>query len=278
MTNLERTLSLIETLRAQGEAFCVVTIIRTADSTSARPGAKAVVLSSGELIGFVGGGCVTGAVRMTALNCLESGQPEMIRVRPRDQVAADVDADGVPLHGSSCPSGGTVEAFVEPFSAPKRLVIFGASPIAQSVLALAPGLGFRSIVIADEADQAKIPGADQYRATVDAIDTAGFGPADAMIAATQGRGDLAALRAMAASAAGYKGMVCSRKKRAALMTRLRASDPDLVAGLEALHAPAGLDIGAIEPEEIALSILTEIVQHQRRGSGAEAPRAASAMP
>ena len=111
MTTSGKTLDLIEELRAGGHSFCIATVIRTADSTSARAGAKAVVTPDGELSGFVGGGCVTGAVRRAALESLENGEPQMIRVKPKEQVVTATDIDGVTLHKSSCPSGGTVDIF-----------------------------------------------------------------------------------------------------------------------------------------------------------------------
>lgn len=263
MTTAQKTLDLIDALRADGRAFCVATILRTADSTSARPGAKAVILPDGELFGFVGGGCVTGAVKRTALACLDTGEPRMIRVRPKDDVVTAVDVDGVHLHKSSCPSGGTVEIFLEPTRAPRTLAVFGASPIAQALLNSANGLGFHTIVIADEADREKVVGARRYLASIDDLEGA-LGARDSIVAATQGRRDLEALRAIAGSGAGYKAMVCSRKKRQALTERLAAEGAELVEGLAMLHAPAGLDIGAIEPEEIALSIMCELIAVHRR--------------
>lgn len=269
MTLSDKTLDLIETLRARGESFCVATILRTADSTSARPGAKAVITADGVLHGFVGGGCVTGAVRRGALDCLESGRPNMIRVKPKDEVVTPVDVDGVQLHRSSCPSGGTVEIFLEPMRSARILLICGASPIAQSILSLAGGLAYRVVVAAAKEDHGKMPGAAAY---IDgfALDDLGLSAEDAAIVATQGKQDRDALRAVLASGAGYKGMVCSRKKRRALTDRLTADSPDLRAAFAQLHAPAGLHIGAIEPEELAVSVIAEVIATQRMGAARDA--------
>ena len=148
MATSDKTLDLIENLRSQGKRFCVATIVRTADSTSARAGAKAVVTMDGTLHGFVGGGCVTGAVRDTALECIRSGEPKMIRVKPSDEVVTTVDVDGVQLHKSSCPSGGSVELFLEPMRSPRTLLICGASPIAQAIIGVGHALGYRMVVAA----------------------------------------------------------------------------------------------------------------------------------
>ncbi len=264
MTITSKILDLIEHLRAQSESYCVVTILRTADSTSARPGAKAVITSTGELHGFVGGNCVTGAVKRAALECLQTGQPKMIRIKPNDDVVSPVDVDGVQLHRSNCPSGGTVEVFIEPRHAARKLLICGASPIAQSILLLARGLGYRIVVAADKQDHQDMAGADVYLSNFEFDDLA-LSATDAAIVATQGKQDRDALRAILLSEAGYKGMVCSGKKRQALMQQLVLENSKFQALDSDLHAPAGIYIGAIEPEEIALSVVSEIVACQRLG-------------
>lgn len=267
MVASDKTLDLIEKLRAKGESFCVATILRTADSTSARAGAKAVVTQEGDLHGFVGGGCVSGAVRRAALESLASGEPQMIRIKPTDEVVTPVDTDGVSLHKSSCPSGGTVDVFLEPMRAPRTLLICGASPIAQAILNVAGGLGSRVVVACLNDDRSKMAGADAY---IDGFDLASLPltPGDAAIVATQGKRDRDALRGILESGAGYKGMVCSRKKLSKLSTDLLAENASLSGAFGVLHAPAGLDIGAIEPEEIAVAVAAEIVAHRRRQSAA----------
>ncbi|MGI9412624.1 MAG: XdhC family protein [Hyphomicrobiales bacterium] len=267
MTTLDETLDLIAQLRGQGASFCVATILRTANATSARAGAKAVVTADGTLHGFVGGGCVTGAVCRAALECLRTGEPQMIRVKPKDEVVAPVDADGVRLHQSSCPSGGTVDVFLEPMRAARVLLVCGASPIAQAIVHAGRTLGFRVVVAAPAGDHDKISDAHRY---IDGFDL-GDRPleqADAAIVATQGKRDRDALRAVLGSNAGYKGMVCSRRKLAKLSDELMAEDHSFAEPLKQLHAPAGLDIGAIEPEEIAVAVVGEVVAHRRRRGAA----------
>lgn len=262
MATSDKTLDLIETLRSQGKSFCVATILRTADSTSARAGAKAVVTTDGVIHGFVGGSCVTAAVRRTALECISSGEPGMIRIKPGDEVVTPVDVDGVRLHKSSCPSGGSVELFLEPMRSPRTLVICGASPIAQAIIGFGHALGYRVVVAASADDHRQMPNADLY---IDGFgfDDLGLTASDAAIVATQGKRDRDALRAVLLSAAGYKGMVTSRKKIARLKQDLISEKNVPAASFDDLHAPAGLLIGAIEPEEIALSLVSEIVMRLR---------------
>ncbi len=259
----DKTLDLIETLRREGKSFCVATIVRTHDATSAKPGAKAVVTEDGALHGFLGGACVTGAVRKEALSTLETAEPAMIRVKPKDQVVAPVDADGTTLHKSSCPSGGTVEIFLEPMRATRRLIVLGGSPIALTLIDLAKAIGYRTILAAPGLNEEPPVNADEFHTSFDSA-VAEASPADALVLSTQGRRDREALRAALASNAGYLGMVASRAKFRALAAEVGA-DPVMSARLGDVHAPAGLDISAVEPEEIAVSIIGQIVQSRRAG-------------
>ncbi|WP_419908503.1 XdhC family protein [Hoeflea sp.] len=271
----ENTLDLIETLRGSGQSFCIATIVRTKDATSAKPGAKAVVTEDGELHGFLGGGCVTGAVRKEAIAALETQQPKLIRVRPKEEVVAPVDKDGTTLHKSSCPSGGTVEIFLEPMKARRRLIVLGSSPIAKTLVSIAGAIGYQTIAGApgeasEVLDEADARYADLSEAAAQA------GPGDALILSTQGRRDREALRAALQSRAGYIGMVASRRKFGALAEEFSA-DPDLAPRLADVRAPAGLDIKAVEPEEIALSIMGEIIALRRAGQfGNKAPETGAA--
>ena len=263
----DTTLDLIETLRRAGQSFCVATIVRTKDATSAKPGAKAVVTEDGELHGFLGGACVTGAIRKESLAALKTGEATMIRVKPKDEVVAPVDADGTTLHKSSCPSGGTVEIFLEPMKATRRLIVLGASPIALTLVDLAKAIGYRTILAAPGLNEEPPASADEVHANF-ASAAAMATQADALVLSTQGRRDREALRAALASDAGYLGMVASRTKFHALAADV-AEDAALAARLGDVHAPAGLDISAVEPEEIALSIIGQVVQLRRSKQIAE---------
>ena len=263
MTASDNVFNLIERFRTEGKVFCIATILRTAESTSARPGAKAVITADGDLHGFVGGGCVTGAVRRGALDCLKNNEPRMIRIKSHDSVESSVDSDGVQLHKSSCPSGGTVEVFLEPMQSPRILLICGASPIAQAILPLAKGLGYRVVVAALPEDHEKVPGAAMYLDGFQ-IDELKLSSNDAAIVTTQGKRDREALRAVINSQSGYIGMVCSRKKLKSLKDALVGEAPAMTHGFARLHAPAGLHIGAVGPEELAMAVVCEIIAHHRQ--------------
>lgn len=238
-------LDLIACLRDRGEAFAIATVVRTVAATAAKAGAKAVIHPDGTISGgWIGGGCARGAVLRSAHEAMADGTARLVSVRPADVLEADglspgETRDGVRFARSACPSRGTMDVFVEPVLPRPVLALWGATPVAEALADLAPRFGF-------------------------AIALAGDGPAPAAayaVVATQGRGDAAALAAALATRAGYTAFVGSRAKTAALSARLRAEghDPDR------LIAPAGLDIGAISPEEIALSILAQMVAHRRHG-------------
>lgn len=266
MTTTQKILDLIEQLRQQSKSFCIATVINISGSTAAVVGTKAVITEDGEMNGFIGGGCVTGAVKRNALECLESGKPKLIRVAPKDKQSLNDELSDMQLFVSHCASGGTTDFFLEPVSARQRLFICGASPIAQSLLNFAKKLGRRVIVIAAQGDQAKILGADEYFEDYE-FDQWQVTADDSIVIATQGKQDLKALLATLHSLAGYKAMICSVKKLKSLKQKVLAETDDDKALFSDLYAPAGLDIGAVSPEEIALAIMSEMVAHHRKTTG-----------
>ncbi|NRG18728.1 XdhC family protein [Rhizobiales bacterium] len=251
----------IERLRAEGRPFCVATVLRAAGITAAKAGCKAAITDTGEIIGHLGGGCVQGAARKAAVEALSSGEPGIIRVKPSETVVSLEDDDGVRLYKSGCPSGGTVDILLEPYRRPPMVVIFGKTPIARAVARHAAMLGYD---IAATVDPDGIAG--QYRLIENAdLSELGLSAGDFVIVATQGEGDLAALRAAIESPADYVGMVASRRKAEFLKQKLAESGmaPERLARLV---SPAGLDLGGVDPGEIAISILSEIVRRRHAGS------------
>ena len=258
----ERVMRRIAELRDQGDEFCVATVVRTEHATSAKAGAKAVITRDGELEGFLGGSCVQGAVKQAAEAVMVEGAPRLIRVKPKDQVVEQLDIDGVELHKSSCPSGGTVELFVEPMLLAPHLVICGASPVAVALAALASAMGYRVTAAALAEDLARFTDADRRHAGFD-LSALGIDEGAYIVVSTQGKRDREALAAALGSKAQYVAFVGSRRKSETLLAHLR--EQHLTADeLAKLSAPAGLDINAIGPEEIALSILAEIVRVRRQ--------------
>ncbi len=255
----------IDRQRHSGRPFCVATVVRTADVTSAKAGAKAVVTAEAEVLGHLGGTCVTRAVRRAAEEALAAGEARLIRVKPSETVVALSDADGAQLFKSGCPSGGTVDLLIEPYELPPVIAILGTTPIARAIAAQAALAGFRPALAEGAAGP---PGTLRF----DGTDLSGLGLAerDFAVVASQGVQDLACLRAALDSLAGRVSMIASRRKAAVLAAKLAGSGLD-AARIAALKSPAGLDIGAVHPPEIALSVISEIVLWRAAARGGQMP-------
>ncbi len=268
MTPKREIADLAAELRRAGEAFVLATVVRTVAATAAKAGAKAVIMPDGSIAqGWIGGGCARGAVLKAARESFADGKARLVSVQPDELLAeagieAGAEKDGVRFARNMCPSKGTMDVFVEPVLPLPQLHVLGASPVAVALAALSRQFGYRAIACAPAADQAAFADVD------DRID--GFLlPATSkgeryVVVATQGRGDEAALRAALSAPASHVAFVGSRAKAESLKSKL-AADGVPPQTLQRLKAPAGLDIGAITPEEIALSILAELTMVRRKG-------------
>ena len=259
---------LVSSLKEEGEPFAVATVIRTISVTSAKAGAKAVIQADGTIAeGWIGGGCARAAVLKAARDSIADGEPRLVSVQPEDLLAdsgvsAGDERDGVRFARNMCPSQGTMDVFVEPVIPRPELVILGSSPVAVALAQLSKALGFSRTVCASEADQNLFEDADRR------IFEFGLEQKKRtwrfVVVATQGKGDQAGLKAALTAETDYVAFVGSHKKAASLKDKLE-DDGIPKERLDALKAPAGLDLKAITPEEIALSILSEIVLRHRSG-------------
>lgn len=272
MTAHVDVMELLSRLKAADQAFALATVVRTVSVTAAKAGAKAIIRPDGTIVaGWIGGGCARGAALRAAREALADGRSRLVSIQPQELLAelgveAGESRGGVDFARNLCPSQGTMDIFVEPILPRPALVIMGASPVAFALAEQARPLGFHVTVAAPSGDLPAEPDADL---TVDGFQLAAPGAARRFIVvSTQGKGDEAALRAALAAEAEYLGFVGSRKKIAALRTKLSGEGIE-PAALERIRAPAGLDLGAITPEEIALSILAEITLVRRRGQRGE---------
>jgi xanthine dehydrogenase accessory factor len=251
-------------------------VVRTVSVTAAKAGAKAIILADGSVSeGWIGGGCARAAVLKAARESLADGRARLVSVEPPDVLQAKGLTSGEEREGARfvknmCPSQGTMDIFVEPVLPRPEIVICGSSPVAVALADLGRRLGFAVTACAPAAEQAAFEDVDR-RIEGYALPVEQEG-ARFIVISTQGRGDEAALKAALAAEADYVAFVGSRRKAAALRAKLanEGADPDRIARVK---APAGLDLGAITPEEIALSILSEIVAHHRRTARAMAKSA-----
>jgi xanthine dehydrogenase accessory factor len=268
MTAHVEVMDLVAQMKAAEQAFALATVVRTVSVTAAKAGAKAIIRPDGTIVaGWIGGGCARGAVLKAAREALRDGEPRMVSVQPEDLLAelgvkpGDY-RDGVRFASNMCPSKGTMDIFVEPVLPHPSLVIFGASPVAMSLATQARQLGYHVTLSAPSADLVVIPDTDTL------VDGYALGELTStrrfIVVSTQGKGDEAALRAAVSVDAEYHAFVGSRRKMTVLRDKLAAAGVAPEA-LDRVKAPAGLDLGAITPEEIAMSILAEITVERRRG-------------
>jgi xanthine dehydrogenase accessory factor len=266
MDRMPDVLELVPSLKAKGEAFVLATVVRTVAATAAKAGAKAIIRADGSISeGWIGGGCARGAVLKAAHDALADGQARLISVQPPDVlqehgVAAGEEREGVRFAKNTCPSHGTMDIFIEPVLPRPQVVLCGSSPVALAIADLAPRLGFSVTASAPPAEQSAFARADR-RIDDFALPVVEEGERY-IVVSTQSRGDEKALMAALATDARYVAFVGSRLKAQTLKTVLAARGVD-AARLAELRAPAGLDLGAIGPEEIALSIIAEIVAFRR---------------
>jgi xanthine dehydrogenase accessory factor len=269
-------LATISARKASGEPFALATVVRTVASTAAKAGAKAVILPDGMIsAGWIGGGCARAAVLKAARDALADGKSRLVSVWPEDVlneegVAAGDERAGVRFAKNMCPSQGSMDIFVEPVLPQPQVIVCGSSPVAVAVADFARHGGFVVTVCAPAAEQSAFEDADRrIEGYALPVNEAG---ARFVVVSTQGRGDEAALLAALAIEADYIAFVGSRKKADALKSELleRGVAPERLAKLK---APAGLDLGAITPDEIAISILAEIVAVRRgkQSRGAAGP-------
>jgi xanthine dehydrogenase accessory factor len=247
---------LITELRGRRQPFAVATVIETEGSVSAKTASKAVIDAAGNMLGgWVGGGCAEGAVRKAALDCLAAGRTAVL----------DLDLDDEVL-GTGMPCGGTMRVYVEPFLPQPSLWILGHGRIAECLCLIGSELGFHVVVDDPDADREHYPAASLL--ITDDLDYSQLTPgtADFVVIATQHKGDHESLQTVLRRHVPYVGLVASKKRSRLVLDYLRKEGLDN-GKLARVHAPAGLDLGACTPEEIALSVMSEIVLLHRGGSG-----------
>ena len=243
-------------LSAREEPFVVATVVKTEGSSSARAGAKAIIVEDGRTIfGWVGGGCAESTVLEESLAAFKDGNPRMIHLDLQDEIL-----------GVGMPCGGTMEVYVEPFLPRPPLVIVGHGRIAEMLASLGTQMGFSVTVDDPLATEEKFPSADRLIREDADLSVLPVQPRSYVVIATQHRSDDVALRRALDAQAGYIALVASRKRtKIVFETLIGQGVPQ--EQLESIRAPAGLDIGARTPEEIALSILSQIVLVRRGGTG-----------
>lgn len=240
-------------LSSKDEPFAVATVIQIEGSASAKPGSKAIIAANGQtVLGWVGGGCAESAVRQEALESLKDGQTRIITLDLTDEVL-----------GVGMPCGGLMKVYIEPFLPKPELLIIGRGRIAETLAHLGHLMNFSVTVNDPGATREAFPTADRLITDFSEMHVESK---TYVVIATQHKGDHLSMKKAIEGQAPYIALIASRKRSQLVFDYL------LTAGvprgeLARVRAPAGLDIGAYTPEEIALSIMSEIVAVRRGGSG-----------
>jgi len=223
---------------AARQPYVSATVVQVERPTSARPGDSAVVHRDGRIDGFVGGVCAESTVRMYALQAMTTGEPLLLRIVPVEGQTPP-DGEGMVTVHNPCLSAGALQIFIQPHLPPQRVSVYGSAPIARAVAELSRHIGYE-VTESEEVDS-ELPA-----------------ETSAVVVASLGRFDEQALLRAIAAGVPYIGLVASPKRGSAVLAGLGMPPGDL----GRIHTPAGLDIGARTPQEIALSILAQIISLQ----------------
>lgn len=246
----------------KGESVALATIVKVSGSAPRKEGAKILVKPDGSTVGTIGGGALENAVIQEALIALAEGKPRLLHY--------GLQADLHPEDLGVC--GGNVEIFVDVISPTETLLLIGGGHVSLALAKLAKELGYRIAVLDEKGEFAskdRFPFADEVRAgeLTSLLENFPITSHTWVVIATRSHeSDALALEKVINSPASYIGLLGSRRKVALIFKRLREKgfDQSLI---DKVHAPIGLDIGAETPEEIAISIMAEIVLHKRGGTG-----------
>jgi xanthine dehydrogenase accessory factor len=240
----------VEALRARRTPFVLATVVRAQRPTSAKPGDRALVLPDGTLDGFVGGTCAADTVRGEGLRLLATGESTLLRITPSP--AALGDEEGLVTVSNPCLSGGALDIFLEANVPPPLVRIFGDAPVARALVEVGRAMGYEVEATADPT--APIP-AD----------------AAAVVIASHGRDEEPVIAAALAAGVPYVALVASRKRGTAVLGTVEGA-------AEKVSSPAGLDIGARTPAEVAVSIYAELITSRRASPRRELPLLPAAPP
>jgi xanthine dehydrogenase accessory factor len=268
-------LGLAADLARREEPFVLAVVVRRRPASSAQAGDMALVTAAGAFHGWLGGSCTQPTVVREAQRALADGRPRLLALTP-DPASPELERrPGVVVFPMTCHSGGTVEIYLEPILPAPRLVVFGVSPIARALVKLAKAMGYAVAAVDAAADAALFPEADEVLTDLAEVARRATPQPPFAVVATMGERDEESIRAALALRPAYLGVVASAKRFAQLRQTLLAAGTTAEA-LSGIRSPAGVAIGAQLPEEIALSVLAEIVE--RRRAAAPAASATTAAP
>ena len=246
-------------LKNSAEAYAIAIIVRRKIPSSGKPGDKAIITEDGYIHGWIGGGCTRGIVLKEALLSIKERKPRCVSITPSKIEGAD---ENTKVYAMTCQSGGEVEIYIEPVLPKPQLVIFGTSHIAKALAKVAKAIDYQVDVVMSVPDKNVFPEADNIIGLkdleVNQINTFAY-----IVVCTQGEGDAEALNKALSIGCDYLSFVASRKKANAIYAEVRGMGATFDQ-LKTIKTPAGLDLGAKMPNEVAISILAEIIKHYRK--------------
>ena len=244
-------------LNAGKKAYATAIIVRRKIPSSGKPGDKAIITADGKIHGWIGGGCTRGIVLKEALLSIQEGKPRLVSISPNAQPNTNSQSK---IYTMTCQSGGEVDIYIEPVLPRPHLLVFGISHIAMALAKLAKAMSYTVTCVNHAPDKTVFPDVDTL-IHIDSFDHQ-LDENSYVVVCTQGEGDVDALYAAIQSAPNYLSFVASRKKANSIYKDLRAKGITFDQ-LKGIKSPAGKDIGAKLPEEVAISILAEIVEDLR---------------
>lgn len=248
---MDRWYEATKALEDRNEGYVLATVVRAVAPTSAKPGDKAVVTEDGVVQGWIGGSCAEPTVKKEAKLALADGACRVVQITP-DPVTSG--REGIVVVPMTCYSGGELEIYLEPHPAKAELLVFGNSPVAQALIELGVFAGYRVTAI-DTTERPPLEGGT----VVKSLDEVGLKRPEraAVVIATHGVFDEAAIAKAAELEPSYLGVVASPRRFSSLAGSMKRRGLSAEAWAR-VEGPAGLDLGARTPQEIAISILASI--------------------
>jgi xanthine dehydrogenase accessory factor len=251
----------VHELREQEQVYAIAMIVRRRQPSSSKPGDKAIITADGNVHGWIGGGCTRGIVLKEALLAMQDRKPRFVSIAPDKKTST---FDNTKTYTMTCQSGGEVEVYIEPIMPNPQLIIFGTSHISMSLARIAKAIDYRVDVYTTTAESHVFDGVDHLR-NLDQLVPEKINPNAYLVVCTQGEGDAQALFSALSIGSSYLSFVASRKKANAIYREVRALGASFDQ-LKTIKTPAGIDIHAKTPDEVAISILAEIINHYRAPS------------
>jgi len=257
---------IVEELRKylqEGETVALAQVVWRQAPSSGKPGDKAIIRSNGSITGWIGGGCVKSIALKEGLKAIEEQKHRLVKIAPEYSESDDADnsSESLKTYKMTCHSGGSLDIFIEPIMPKPHIIILGKSNISSALSKISKATGYKVTVMSPGIEKDMFPESDQLIEKLD-FESIRITPNTYIIVSTQGDNDEEALRLSLLTGCQYVGFVASPKKSEGVKSYLKSSGLDETM-VESLKTPVGIDIKAKVPEEVAISILAEIIQDFR---------------